>query len=276
MKALPLVLVHGYPFDHSMWYSVIASLGSAAKVFAPDLPGFGRSGPPPDQLPSLEILADYLLHAAENHGHKRFVLVGMSMGGYVALALAEKYPERVAGLGLVSSQAASDTEETKQNRGALIQRLRKEGVSAAVQAILPKMFSPARQKQADLAALVTEGAEKAGVAGLCWALEAMAKRPDRTAMVQSLEIPVLVAHGTEDAIIPFPKARALAEACKKPQFVEIRGAGHATPLETPDHVAAGLATLIKLAEAIEPDTAHLTKTPDTKIFERAPESRSAN
>lgn len=260
MKDLPLILIHGYPFDHTLWYSVIASLGSNAKVLAPDLPGFGRTGAPPEQEPSLELYADFILHFIERHGFSEAIVGGMSMGGYVALAFAEKYRERVAGLALISAQAAADTEEGRQNRRNLMGKIRKEGVSAAIGAILPKMFSTARTLSNDLRSFVVEGAERAGVEGLCWALEAMARRPSRTELVSSLEVPVLVAHGREDAIIPIAKARALAETCKLPQFAELRSAGHATPLEAPDDLAQALA---RLADSVR--THRATETGAQKV-----------
>jgi pimeloyl-ACP methyl ester carboxylesterase len=245
MKNLPLILIHGYPFDHTLWYSVIASLGSTAKVFAPDLPGFGRSGPPPEQAPSLEVYAEYLLHYLDRNGFEKVILGGMSMGGYIAAAFAERFSERLGGLALISSQAAADSEESRQNRFKLIEKIRKDGVAVAVAAILPKMFAPSRPISDDFRAFVAEGAEKAGVEGLCWALEAMAGRPDRTAAVTQLDIPTLIAHGREDAIIPMARARDLAEQCRHPYFAELRLAGHATPLEAPDELAQGLARLVK-------------------------------
>jgi len=106
------------------------------------------------------------------------------------------------------------------------------------------MFAQAEPKNPDLKTYPEKAAEQGGVAGLCWAVEAMAKRPDRTALIRTLLHPVLVVHGTLDKIIPFAKARELAESCINPIFVEVTGAGHATPLEGPDQVASGLARLM--------------------------------
>lgn len=245
MKDFPLVLVHGYPFDHSMWYSTIAALGSNARVLAPDVPGFGKAPLPAEQPASLEAAADTLAQLLEAHGEKKAVVAGMSMGGYIALAFAAKHRSMLAGLGLISTQAAADTPEARQGRQAMIQKIRAEGPQAAAEAILPKMFAGDRPKDPELAGFAIRGATQAGADGLCWALQAMAERPDRTALARELDLPVLVAHGSEDRIVPVARARALAESCRMPVFVELRGAGHASPLEAPDAVAAALARLMR-------------------------------
>src|ERR1051325_7740467 len=116
MKEVPLVLIHGYPFDHTIWFSTIASLGAHARVIAPDLPGFGRNAVLSGQSPSLEAFADFIAQVLDGNQQETAAIAGMSMGGYVALAFAEKYPARLAGLGMISSQAAADTPETRQGR----------------------------------------------------------------------------------------------------------------------------------------------------------------
>jgi pimeloyl-ACP methyl ester carboxylesterase len=245
MKKYPLVLIHGYPFDHTLWFSTIASLGANARVIAPDLPGFGKTPVLAEESPSMEAMADYISKTLEENSVERAVVAGMSMGGYVALAFAERHPKKLAGLGLISTQAAADSPETLNGRKQMIGKIRAEGPSAAIGALLPKLFANTEMKNPDLENYPINAAREAGIEGLCWALEAMAKRPDRTNVVTSLLLPVLVAHGNEDKLIPFAKARELAERCINPIFVEVPGAGHATPLEGPDHVASGLARLVK-------------------------------
>ena len=245
MKDVPLLLIHGYPFDHTMWFSTIASLGSKAKVLLPDLPGFGRTDLPTEKRPAMEHYAAFLLELIENNQHQKVVVAGMSMGGYVALAFAEKYPDRVSGLGLISTQAAADTAEARQARQEMIKKIGERGITAATEAIIPKMFSGDKATNPDLRKYPELGAEQAGPNGLIWALDAMAQRPDRRPVLAALTCPVLVVHGTEDKIIPIAIGRATAEICQKPIFVEASGAGHATPLEAPDQVAVGLSRLMQ-------------------------------
>lgn len=252
MKDIHLLLIHGYPFDHTLWFSTIASLGSKAKVVVPDLPGFGKEGILRGTAPSMEAYADYLAGYLDENSHGKVVVVGMSMGGYVALAFAEKFPARTCGLGLISTQAAADTPEAKQGRKEMIGKIRDKGPSVAAEAILPKMFARDRAANPDLRKYPEEGAEKAGRDGLVWALEAMASRPDRSAVLRRIECPVLVLHGSEDKIVPIERARAMAQLCHLPIFVEVPDAGHATPLEAPDLVANGLVRLLKACKDFAP------------------------
>jgi pimeloyl-ACP methyl ester carboxylesterase len=244
MKDVPLLLVHGYPFDRTMWYSTIAALGAAAKVLAPDLPGFGRSAVPSEQEPSMEFMADFLAQFLDANDAEAAIVAGMSMGGYVALAFAEKYPERLRGLGLISSQAAADSEEARAARSAAIQKIRSDGPVAGTEGVVEKLFSN-QTRNPDIRNVPVEAARRAGIEGLCWAQEAMGARPDRTAFLSSLSIPVLIVHGMDDKIVPCARARLLAETLRKPILVELRGVGHASPLEAPDQVATGLARLVR-------------------------------
>jgi pimeloyl-ACP methyl ester carboxylesterase len=230
MKGTPLVLLHGYPFDHTMWEKVVAKFEADRRFLAPDLRGFGVE--PGSTEPSLELMADDVAQQLSGEA----VVVGFSMGGYVALALAEKHPELVAGLALINSQAAADTEEARQGRRAMIETVRKEGVRAATDAAIPKLFANPRE---ELSRYALNGAERAGVAGITWALEAMARRPDRTQVLRQLGKPILILHSTGDKFIPVTRARELATSLKA-KYIEIEGTGHCTPLEAPDKAAVAI------------------------------------
>lgn len=259
MSAIPVVLIHGYPFDHTMWFSTIAVLGSKARVIAPDLPGFGRNPVLRDQTPALEEYADFIAEELARNSYDKALIAGMSMGGYVALAFAERYPDKLYGLGLISSQAAADSPEAKTARAETIKKIRAKGVSVVNETILPKLF--ADKASDELKRYPIEGAEKAGVEGLCWALEAMAKRPDRTAVLKALTIPVLIVHGAHDKIIPNSRARALAEDHNNAIFVDVPAAGHATPLEAPDAVAGGIVRLLNICRPFESEQPAPAETP---------------
>ena len=230
MKGTPLVLLHGYPFDHAMWEKVVAKFEPDRRFLTPDLRGFGTEIGGAE--PSLELMADDVAQQLPGEA----VVAGFSMGGYVALALAERHPKLVAGLALINSQAAADTDETRQGRRVMIEEVRKEGTRAATDAAIPKLFADPRE---ELAQYAMKGAERAGVAGITWALEAMARRPERTQVLRQLGKPILILHSTEDQFIPAARARDLA-ASLKAKHIEIEGAGHCTPLEVPDKVAAAL------------------------------------
>ncbi|MEO5802928.1 MAG: alpha/beta hydrolase [Verrucomicrobiota bacterium] len=250
-----LILIHGYPFDHTMWKDVVLALENKTKVMTPDLPGFGDN-PARNDEPSIDLMADDVAGLLQLHSVKRAVVAGMSMGGYVALSFAEKHKEYIAGLGLISTQAITDTPEIQQSRRNLIEKVQRDGTKPAVETLLPKMFSAANQNNSGLTRFPIDGAEKAGVEGICWALEAMARRPDRTGLLRTLKIPATVIHGTEDKIIPPERARQMSQMISNSKYVELPGVGHASPLEAPKAVADALLDLLRRSEnfsASEPD-----------------------
>lgn len=247
MPLPPLILIHGYPLDHTMWKPVVSILGEKTKVIVPDLPGFGDN-PVALAEPSIDAMAEDVAKLFEFHNIRRAVVAGMSLGGYVALAFAQRHPERLAGLALISSQAGADSNEAKEARRNLIAKVRREGVQPAVEALQPKLFSSGKESNPTFSRYLTDGASKAGVEGICWALEAMAQRPDRTSLLKTLSVPVLILHGTDDKIIPAERARQLAQTVPQENFVELPGVGHASPLESPQAVADALLALLERAE----------------------------
>jgi pimeloyl-ACP methyl ester carboxylesterase len=247
MSLPALILIHGYPFDHTLWKSVVLALNHETKIVTPDLPGFGDN-PTESAEPSIDLMADDIAELMDFHNTRRAVIAGMSMGGYVALAFAERHPERLAGLGLVSTQAGADSEEGRNARRSLIEKVRHGGTRVALDALLPKMFSAGNEQNPELARFAIEGAENAGVDGICWALEAMARRPDRNFVLKKMSVPVAVIHGVEDKIVPLERARQMAELTPNAKFTELKNAGHASPLEAPDEVAAALSDLVRRSE----------------------------
>ncbi|MCI0746970.1 MAG: alpha/beta hydrolase [Verrucomicrobia subdivision 3 bacterium] len=231
---LPLVLLHGYPFDSTMWDPVIARLSPDLKIAAPDLRAFGS--PAGTAEPSIDLMADDVALKIEGEAF----VAGFSMGGYVTLALAERHPERIAGLALINSQSAADPDEVRQARRAVIEKVSKQGIAAALDAALPKLFA---HPTPDLTKYPQRGAERAGVAGIKWALEAMARRPDRMSVLQEFRKPILIVHSTADKFIPVDRAQTLAKSVGA-TYMEIEGVGHCTPLEAPERVAAALASFL--------------------------------
>jgi pimeloyl-ACP methyl ester carboxylesterase len=246
MSSTTLVLLHGYPFEHTMWEKVVPRLPRDIKILTPDLRGFGQTHLPPDE-PSLDLMADDIAKLLDGEKIPQAVLAGFSMGGYVTLSFAERYPERVNGLALINSQTLADTEEVRAGRRTIIQRVRQEGLRAATDAAMPKLFAPANAKP-ELVRYPLDGAKKAGVTGITWALEAMARRPDRTAVLQRLAVPRLILHTEEDKFIPVERARNLAKQIPEAVYLEIPVVGHCSPLEAPEEVIKALLELLKRVE----------------------------
>ncbi len=140
MNPAPLVLLHGYPFDHTMWERVIVALGKGLKTIAPDLRGFGNT-PTGSEEPSLDVMAEDVARLLDRSNFPRAVLAGFSLGGYVALAFAERHRPRLAGLALINSTVLADTEEARAGRRAMIEKVRAEGPQAAAEGAIPKMVT---------------------------------------------------------------------------------------------------------------------------------------
>lgn len=244
-ELLPLVLIHGYPLDHTMWFGVIAALGGGVRTIAPDLRGFGKAGPPYGE-PSLDAMAEDVVHLLERNNIPRAVIAGMSMGGYVALAVAEIAREKVAGVALVNSQTYADTDEARDGRREMIKKVQASGAGVAAQAVIPKMFSPSRVSNPDFQKFAINGAEAAGVEGITWALEAMARRPDRSKLVAEAQFPVLILHSLEDKFIPMEKARQMMELNPRAHLATVKNAGHGAAMEAPDEVATYLRRFLEI------------------------------
>jgi 3-oxoadipate enol-lactonase len=231
-EGVPLVLVHGFPFDHSIWRSQLDSMGEGVRVLVPDLPGFGQSAPLPDTEPTMPDYANQLALWAGEVGLDKFVLVGHSMGGYIAFAFARGYAHMLSGLGLVCTRPGPDTEQAKQGRYTQIAQVWDRGPQAVVDAMLPRLFSP-RTKDANpgLVEQVRELMLRQNPEGIVSALRAMASRPDSFPMLEKIQVPTLVVSGLDDAIIPAEEADLMAATIPGARQERIDGAGHMLMME---------------------------------------------
>ncbi len=244
MSTPVLLLIHGYPFDHTLWDPVRPLLDKDIQLLTPDLRGF--DGQAPENVePSLDRWADDLARLLDQQQADRAVVAGMSMGGYVALAFAERHAQRLAGLGLISSHVWADTDDARAGRRTMIETVRRQGPAVAAQTAIPKLFAANNASRPELTRFPLMGAERAGVPGITWALEAMARRPDRSGVFKALRVPVLVLHGLDDKFIAPDRAREMARLPKDARYVEIPEAGHATPIEAPRQVAEALNDLVR-------------------------------
>jgi len=233
----PLVLVHGYPLDHSIWESLVPLLAGDFDLLLPDLRGFGESAAPsaPYQLTDLASDLGGLLDAL---GLSRAIVVGHSMGGYIALAFARLYPQRLLGLGLVASQALADPSERKAGRFQTAGRVETDGVGE-VAGSMPALLTAEPALQARLEELI----QRQSPAGVAAALRAMAGRTDSSPYLASFEFPVEIIHGLADRIIPVERAREVLSLLKHGHLTELPAAGHMPMLEVPLETARALLRL---------------------------------
>ena len=233
----PLVLVHGYPLDGAMWSGVARALSPKFRVIKPDLPGRGDTVAPASG--NLEDYADFLetvLSALEAPAG----LAGFSMGGYAALALARRRPERLAALALVDTRAQPDDEAGRAKRDEAIATVRSGGVTPIADAMVPKLLSPAGAGNRDLVERVRRIMLRQKPETVEGDLTAMRDRADARPALAGIGIPTLVVVGTEDALTPPADSEAMAAAIPGARLTTIPGAGHLSPMERPGAVAAAL------------------------------------
>ena len=233
-KGTPLVLLHGYPLDHHLWDDVAPLLEDTFELILPDLRGFGES----TTVDSPFTMDDYASDIAGllNHlGIQKTAIVGHSMGGYVALAFARLYPERVSGLGLVSSQVLADPPDRKEGRYKSAADVSDKGIGGVVETMTPKFTS-----DEPLQAFARETMERQQPAAFIGSLKAMAERMDSTPLLSSFKFPVVIIHGDADALIPLDRAREVKNAIPQAHLVELNGAGHMPMMEAKEETARAL------------------------------------
>jgi 3-oxoadipate enol-lactonase len=231
----PLLLIHGFPFNHEMWRPQLAAFANNWQVIAPDLRGHGQSTPTQGPY-SMDLLADDCAGILEKLRVTQPVIVcGLSMGGYVSFAFYRRYPEMVAGLILAATRAGADTEEAKIKRDSAAQLTEKEGTQPVIGSMLPIVLAPnTYQERPDLVAQVEKIMAQTSPDGMVSALMGMKYRPDSLSTLKKFKFPTLVIHGADDQIIPTSEAEAMHAAIKGSQLEIIPKAGHLLNLEQPE------------------------------------------
>ena len=239
-----LVLLHGFPLDRRVWETQVAELSREVRVIAPDLRGFGESASA--EPFTLEDLADDVHALLGEIGALPAVIGGLSMGGYVALAYAKKYPKDLRGLALIDTKADADTTEGKQGRDKMIALVREKGSAAIADEMMPKMLAPgAAEQQPAVAKQLRAIMESCPPFTIAHALAALRDRPDHACNLPSIPVPTLVIVGEHDALTPPEKSQAIAKETPNAQLVTIRGAGHMSPMEQPQQVNDALRRFVK-------------------------------
>lgn len=243
-EGLPVLLVHGMPFDRSMWRHQIAALPRCQRI-AFDLRGVGDSTSPADGY-TLARYADDVVAVLDAVGVRRAVVCGLSMGGYIAFELLRRHPDRVAALVLADTRAEADTPDGRRRRDELVALAEREGTLAVAERLLPDLVSPTtRTAQPELLDAVRGMASRWTVPGLVGALRMMRDRPDSTETLGKVNVPTLVLGGSDDAVTPPDVVKRLAAAIPGARYAAVAAAGHLAPLEQP------LATTRLIADFLE-------------------------
>jgi pimeloyl-ACP methyl ester carboxylesterase len=249
-KGIPVLLVHGFPLDHTMWNAQIEALADSCRVIAPDLRGFGQSSlgdADPKVGISMERYADDLIKLLDSLAiHELIVLAGFSMGGYVAWQFVRKHADRLRALVQCDTKAAADTEEAREARLKMAEQIGEWGSARVAEMMGPRLLAQRSfQSRTEVVAEVRRVVENTSAAAIACAQRGMAARPDVTALLSSIRVPTLVLVGQEDVISPPAEMRSIAAAISGARFVEIPGAGHMTTMENPEAVNAALRSFLE-------------------------------
>ncbi|GAB3313769.1 alpha/beta hydrolase [Larkinella ripae] len=223
-----IVLIHGHGVDASIWNSLYEQLATEYSVIKPDLSTQANHE-------TIDAYAEDLLSILPAAADPSVVLIGHSMGGYIALAFAEQHPELVRGLVLVNSTAFADNEEKKKARQQAITSLQEKGSAPFIEETFPKMVGKTFAEQhSDRVEQAVERFSELPADALIAGVKAMAARPDRVQVLQNATFPVLIVAGQEDQIIPFDKSQELFGQVPNAKTVLLEKAGHLSMIETPE------------------------------------------
>ena len=250
-SGLPLLLLHAFPLDHSMWERQ-TSLADHLRIIAPDLRGFGASDPAsPESIAQMADDAVALLDAL--HVTRPAVVCGVSMGGYVAQHVAARHPDRVASLVLVDTKLEADTSETRAARVDLAAKVGRLGLSILADLMIPRLLAPVavnadpkttarhRDNKAVLQRMIVEQR----VGAIQAVLAALGDRPDMTEAMRHVRVPTLLVVGAEDQITPPACLEAAEELIPAARLLIVPHAGHLVPLEAPEVFNAALLEFLR-------------------------------
>ena len=227
---VPLVLVHGFPMDRRIWAAQASALAGVARLIAPDLRGFGET-PGAGAAATMDDYADDVLALLDALGLRTAVVGGVSMGGYVAMALHRRAPDRVRALVLVDTRGGPDSAEGRSARDAMIAMAREKGAGAVAQQMIGRLVTPGFDAQRRKA--LTDLMAAQSVDGIAAGLAAIRDRPDSRPGVARVAVPTLVVCGAEDVITPPAESEALHAAIPGSRLVLVPGAGHLPNMERP-------------------------------------------
>ncbi|MFD4642906.1 alpha/beta fold hydrolase [Lentzea sp. NPDC058436] len=226
-----LVLVHGHPFDRTMWHPQVEHFSDLGwRVIAADLRGYGETTVVPGITPLATFASD--IEALLDHlGVGRFVLGGLSMGGQIVLECARTFPGRLRGLVLADTFAQPETEEGRRTRNDMADRLLREGMSGYATEVQWKMVAPQNPAAGEFVAELMHAAPPEGAAA---ALRGRAERPDYTATLSTITVPTLVIVGSDDEFTPVGDAEYMSSRVPGSTLVVVDGAAHMPNLERPE------------------------------------------
>ncbi|HEV2836354.1 MAG TPA: alpha/beta hydrolase [Pyrinomonadaceae bacterium] len=241
----PVVLLHGYPFNRSLWNEQVAALSNSYRVITPDLRGHGESDAVPGAA-TMNRMAEDVAALLDQLEISRAVIGGLSMGGYVALAFYKQFPSRVRALVLADTRAQADTEEGKRTRSQQAEKALAEGMAGIADAMLPKLLTPDTvTKRPEVVKRVRDMMLKTKPEGAAGALLGMAEREDQTELLSQIKCPALILVGQDDPITPVPDSEQMNREIRGSRLVVIENAAHVSNLERTEQFNEELTKFLK-------------------------------
>lgn len=231
LAATPIVFLHAFPFNGEMWERQRNHL-AGRRTLAPDVPGFGGRPAGPT---TIDAYAERIVSDMDVASIDRAVLVGLSMGGYIAFRIQARWPDRVAAMVFADTRAGPDTPEIAARRTQQAERVRREGVEWLSESLLPALLGEtSRRERPDVVKQVERIIGSADPEGVARALLAMRDRPDSREGLAKIDVPVLVIVGKEDTVTPPEEAREMAAQITGARLEILPGVGHLANLEDPE------------------------------------------
>lgn len=244
----PVVLLHAFPLSSAMWLAQREALAGQYRIITPDQRGFGGSALG-DDPPNLDFVADDIAALLDAKNLATAVVGGLSMGGYVAMALLRRHPHRVRALVLADTKAGADAEPARANRERIAAAVESEDTQILLDEVLPTLVGFTTSASRPLVLGRVRGmVQSAPAAAVAWAQRAMAARPDSTETVARIAVPTLLIVGEEDALSPPDEAERMATAIPGARLVRIPAAGHLSAVEAPEQFNAAVTEFLAIAD----------------------------
>jgi 3-oxoadipate enol-lactonase len=240
----PVLFIHGFPHDRTLWTDQVAALQNVARCITADLRGLGESDS--GEPYSIDQYADDMAALLAGLRVKSATVAGLSMGGYVALAMWRRHPQVVRAMILADTRPGADSDEGRRKRDEMIQLARSSGVRALADAQITGMLGKStRERSPEIVARVHAMLAAAPLDGVVGALQAMRDRPDSTPLLGTITVPVLIAVGEEDVLTPPKESRLMQENIPGSALHVIAGAGHLSNVEQPAQFNALVGEFLK-------------------------------
>ena len=237
---IPIIFIHGFPFDHEMWRHQVSYLREKFFCVTYDIRGLGNSAPGDGQF-TIDMFADDLEDLIDELDLVKPIICGLSMGGYIALRAVERFENKFSALILCDTKSAADNDEAKLKRAAGIKTINSDGAEKFVRDFVTGCFSPKTIKnKPEVFIEILNRSLTNNPTGLKGCLLAMAARTDTTSYLAKIKIPVLLICGEDDTLTPPEVMKGMSEQIPNSEFVLIPQAGHLTPVENPEKVNMAL------------------------------------